>query len=533
MSELILDTSYSEIEYDIAMKVMQEFTSGQTEEAKFEFSEASNLDFDDQLQASRIRKPKFDHCRFTGVNFLGNNAVGSRIVDCTFFSGKFKDVCFNYSNLSSTNFCSTIFDNCGCSHCDFSGATFSQVAMSGCDFLESHFSHTLFDHIIVGHCSVEEADFKDVRMLDSDLTELTCDYARFENVEFTNVTLPFWGILKSFGGLDAIARHPEQISIKYSSTAPAIKAESFLAKLNDLRPYFFKEKQYFVLANICIYAGEQSLALQYILEGLKCGIQARDFRAVRHLCELASRNCFFSTKQLQQLYQAITANDATLDMSTYEYQCYLSEIRTLKYILVDNPYELPQMTISLSTSLPCHDYNALGEMLRFVDNSIKYYIPQSVYHIAIRRNSPPHIDIIISDALPVLVSFLVFSASLILGATNKGVQMLSDLFKMHGYHLDNKEKKTRLALAKQQEELKIEQLELENESLRLKIEKQKQDLTQMQQTAREGKTPLSQDDSEPNLRSDLREAVKSIHFSIQSSTPDSLPLKAGDLLAER
>ena len=521
---------FSEIEYLAAENILKDFDPEHFNENDHFSPPLNNQIFDAAFQGSLVRKPHFTNCRFTGTQFDGNDAVASSMVACDFISVVFRDACLNYSDLSDSKFDTVLLDNCGCSNINFSNVSISKSQITGCDFIRSFFCDTKIDATSFIHCSFEESEFKNAEFFDVDLTQTGFDYAILDTASFTRTTLPFWGVLRSFGGLNALSRRSKDVQIKYSSNSRAISIPEFFSKLEALQAYFYRKKQYFVLANVSIFLGDQKSALSYILEGLRENIQNRNFRTIRHLCELASRNRFFQKKQLLQLYDLLISEDATSDMNHHEYQLYLAEIREIKHLLVENPYGSPRMTISIQTAMPCDDYSSLAVLLRFIDKSLQYYMPQCIYYISIYRNSPPLLEISVCEVLTELFPYLIAIAAIIYGTGNKSVKLLQEICTANGIRLDNQEKKMHLKAAQEQETLKTEHMKLENEMLQVEIAKKKLDLKEKQQAAVQQTSPHTEESKIPDLSPELKRQILSIKFTIQSDTPDFIAPRQGVLM---
>lgn len=510
------NTRFSEAEFLCAKKILENIDPEHFAETDCMSPLLESQVLDATFQGSLIQKPYFRNCTFSGTLFDGNNAVESSIISCSFLGATFRDVCMNYSNLTSTNFISTLLDNCGCSNCDMSGVKITQSTVSGCDFIRSFFGNAEISETSFIHCSFEEADFLDTELTDVDLSQASFDYAHFNSVKLINSILPFWSALRSHGCLNAL-QHSENVQIKYSSDAKGISVAEFLSKLESLLPYFYKKRQHFVLANVCIFLGRQKDALAYIIEGLQESIQSRDFRTIRHLCELAAQNQFFTIKQLRQLYELLISEHAIHGMSHHEYQLYLAEIREIRHFLVENPYGLPRMVITMQTTLAEDDYIGLSSLLKFWDDSIRSFLPQSIYHISIYRNSPPWLEISICETIVQLLPYLLMIGTIVFGAANKSVKFLQNISTARGLQLDNKEKKTHLKEMQRQDKLKTEQLRLENEKLQLEIDEKK--LAYQRQLSQFQSVPPSADgQKELTLAPEVRAQVPCIKYSIQGDT---------------
>lgn len=522
-------TLFSEPEYLVAKSIISEFAPDHFVDLEQYPAPICGQVFDDTFQTSNIRKPNFENCRFSSVTFEGNDATTAFLLECDFEHVVFRDVCLNYSNLSASKFDDVTFENCGCTGCDFGDVKMLSSVVTGCSFMRSYFYEAEIVDSSFVHCSFEEAEFKNTRFVGANLSQAGLDYAILDSVSFMHTTLPFWGVLRSYGGLAALQRS-KNTCLKYTFDSREIPAPEFLSKLESMLPYFHKKKLFFELANVLIFLGRQREALSCILEGLRESIQHRDLRNVRHLCELASQNRFFTKQQLRQLYDILITEDAVSVMGHHEYLNYQMEIQEIKHLLVENPYGLPQITIQIHTSI-CHDdYTSLAELLRYIDQSIAFYLPQSVYHISIYRNSPPLLDVSICEMLPALLPYLFTLAVYVFGATNKSVSLFQDICKAHGIRLDNREKKIHLKAAEEQEALKTEHMRLENRLLQAQIAHQEMELEKKRREIAEESTLIATD--VPDMPPEVKQQISAIEFSIQTDDLGISELRQGVLSAD-
>ena len=285
-------TIFSELEYLTAENIIKDFSSEHFDDLNQYSAPVSGQVFDATFPADCVQKPNFTNCSFLGTRFDGNDATTALLIECNFDHVAFRDVCMNYSNLTSSKFHAATFENCGCSNCDFSGVRISDSKATGCSFMRSYFYEAEIAGTAFVHCSFEEAEFKNTQFIDADLSQAGLDYAVLDTVSFVHTTLPLWGVLRSFGGLYALQRSTDT-QLRYTFDSRTIPASEFFSKLESLSAYFYRKKLFFELANVFIFFGKQRDALACILEGLQKSIQHRDFRSIRHLCELASKNQFF------------------------------------------------------------------------------------------------------------------------------------------------------------------------------------------------------------------------------------------------
>lgn len=168
--------------------------------------------------------------------------------------------------------------------------------------------------------------------------------------------------------------------------------------------------------------------------------------------------------------------------------------------------------------------------MRYIDQSIAFYLPQSVYHISIYRNSPPLLDVSICEMLPALLPYLFTLAVYVFGATNKSVSLFQDICKAHGIRLDNREKKIHLKAAEEQEALKTEHMRLENRLLQAQIAHQEMELEKKRREIAEESTLIATD--VPDMPPEVKQQISAIEFSIQTDDLGISELRQGVLSAD-
>lgn len=505
--------TFSEIESEIADSIIKEIDPNSDKNNGYQRPKPiEGQNFDEHYRGKLVRQPQYKNCTFSKVNFDGIDGISSSVIDCRLFSSNFKDAGLDYSDFSATHFLrDTTIINCGCSNCNFTNSHFRNTYIESTTFSHTFFINTVITDTIFMHCSFEDAIFDNATLENAVLTQASLEFTTFHNVKFRNVTLPFWGILKSFNGLQNISVNSDEITIQSSINAKKLSAKEFMEILNTLQPYFYKRHEYFILTNISIFLGHQNNALKYMLEGLRYNLDIKDFRMIRYLCQLASNNHFFTREQLHIIYNVLIVNDNLSLMNNHEYQIYVNELDSIKRLLIDNPYSMPQMVITYKTTFAPHDYEALVTFLKFIDNSIQKYVSQCSYYLAIRRNSPPIIETFISDVLPNLYNYFFIVTTIIIGM-NKGVSMFKEALEAKGVFLDNKSKEQVLEL----QELEMEQKRLENIKLKGEIDKQKEEATYTSNQIKK---------SDLILESHIQENIESIEFSIKSVHAGTIPIR--------
>ena len=509
---------FSEVEYISAEKILEEIASDGSEKNDEISPYLEGTDLDSQYNGSYVAHPRFRKCNFNGTKFIGINGIASNILDCRFKEVEFRDCGMAFSDFSETHFTeNTVLNNCGCTDCSFLDADFRDVCSEGSVFDRSFFINAEFENVTFRHCSFEDALFQNACLKSCDLIHANLEYASFRNTTVEAVNFPFWGILRAFGGIQMLQKFPDS-TIQYTDGAKKLEAKRFLNLLPDLQAYFFKRGDYFILANINIFMGNQTDALYYIMVGLKHSLEQRDFRMIRYLCRFASVNHFFTSKELQLLYQALVANSQISLMNDHQYQLYLREITEIKQLLIDNPFSRPQMVITYSTDLDPQDYDGLANFLRFFESMVQRELPQCSYYYSVRHNSPLAIEYFLSDILPNLYHFISV-IHLSLWGTTQGFAAFQKLLDLRSKRISNAYDKKTLEARVRHEELKNELLEEQIYNQKLINKKLEQEIR-----ASEEKKQIFLTDEHISIE-DLGKRVKTINFTIQSVDPTVVPLR--------
>lgn len=520
MGELTrIDTfDFSEAESIVAEKILEEIAFDGSPQKNDISPYLEGKDVDSQYNGSYVAHPHFKKCNFNGTNFIGINGIASNILDCRFINTEFRDCGMAFSDFSGTYFTeNTTLINCSCTDCSFLDASFSDVFSEGSVFDKSYFINATFENVKFRHCSFEDVVFQNIHIKYCDLIHANLEYSSFQNSWAEAVNFPFWGILRAFGGIQMVQKFPDS-TIQYTDGAKKLTANQFLTLLPELQAYFAKKNDYFILANINIFIGNQENALYYVMSGLKHCLDQSDFRMIRYLCRLASINHFFTSGELHQLYQALVTNSKISCMNDYQYQLYLKEIGEIKRQLMDNPFSMPQMIITCSTDFDPQDYIGLADFLRFFEHTIHQELPQCSYYYSVRHNSPPTLEYFVSDVLPNLYKFILV-IHLSLWGMSQSLTAFQKLLDFRAKHISNTYDKKTMEARVRHEELKNKLLEEQINNQKLVNEKLEQEM----RASQEKKSILLTDEYPAPM--ELGKRVKEINFTVKSSDPASVPLR--------
>lgn len=496
---------FSNIELQTAEKILEKFGSKRFASDDYYLNVVYKKTYDGKKDDISFRKLKHLECTFDDAIFDGTDGTSSLLLDCSLKGCTIKNAGFNMSDFTSTKFGqNTVIINSGFTESNFIKTTFQNVELEGCSFQNSNFEDAKISQCNFHCCNFENANFKRTRFEDVDLTTVSIDFAEFNQVFIRNTTFSYWGILWSFGGLQAVQKYADDVKFGLPNSDTYVSGKDFLNQLEQIEAHFYFKKDYFSLANINIYLGNQQKAFLYIMDGLAYNLQIKNFRMIKYLCKLASKNYFFTKKQLQQLYYALQSNKLLKNMASYEYAVYLNEMEQLKKLLIDNPFGQPQIIIKISTNIGENEYDILIKLLEYINKTVSKTAPQSSHYLTLRHNSPFFIELFDSDNLSNLYSLLI---SLVTGFWGQIPQIsallttMSYIKKIQSGNFGTAKKLREQEIQLKKEELKTQQItndllllekekqteelqfqKLNNELLELEIEKAKKDLTQMQQS---------------------------------------------------
>lgn len=496
------------------------------------------------------RKLKHVECDFEDVSFDGTDGASSIVIDCRIKGCDIKNAGFRTSDFSQTQFLPsaakpTSITNTSLHNSNFTASLFQQTNIEGCSFIHSMFRNTEFIHCTLCFCDFEDAVFENTTFESIDLTTSGIDFAEFIDVNLQDVTLSCWGILWSFGGLDAVKKFKNEVQLKLPDNDTAIPAEEFLRCLPDLQAHFYFKKDYFSLANINIFLGNQEKAFLYIKEGLLYNLYIKNFRMIKFLCKLASYNHFFTKKQLSQLYYILQSDAIIHKMTSYEYRNYLYEMNDIKKLLVDNPFNLPQIIIKITTDIDNEEQDLLKVLLGNIDQIIKLNAGQSIYSTTIRHNSPTFIEILDSDVLQnlyqlganLIISFwglipqinallesFTFIKQLCTSDTKLKKKLQAEELEIKKEELKNQKLNNELLLLdKQVKEEELKNQVLHNQLLAMEIEKQRRDMMNSEEKGINGiasdtdQYAFLDENAKISISPNLSKRILKISFSINTS----------------
>lgn len=385
------------------------------------YSHRKNCTLDINYDGSKVRHGDFQEVVFEHTNFIGTAGANTSFKNCDFYGCMIKNAGLRSSNfgncnfflkdgkgvLINTSFDNSIFDSVSFIDHTIEGCSFVNIIMNSCKIIDLDIRYCDFEDSIISHTEFKNMDFSHVGF----------NYVEFISPIIKNVIFPYFDMIHSFYGLEMIEKNQNDVYIKFADAADMISGTEYLKELPDILPYFSQKKDYFALANICIFLGKQQEAYQYVLMGLRYSLIKKEFKTIRYLCQLASYNHFFTQKQLNSFYDLLQSHELIAKMNTYEYKIFLHEMNDIKRMLVDNPFGNPQVIITLYTNIQPDDYISLGHLLETIDNIIDAESPHSNKYLSLRHNSPDILELFISDNLQNLIMLVSALGALFFGTT--------------------------------------------------------------------------------------------------------------------
>lgn len=397
-------TLFSSIEIDAAEKLAVEIDPNELP-AVILSAENSMTDvvFSSRFSPSTMRECFFDGCTFNQVNFCGINASyatlkGCRLNRCSIVNSNFKASDFTRSSLDFDASASS-FD---CS--DFTNTTFFNVNLEGCSLSDSNFYNVQMLNSKIIHSEFVGAKFSKICCKDLNMAKANLDYAEFEQADFINTALPYWGVLHIVKGLWEILS-ADGVSFSTPDETHRVHKDQYIEEVSLLRPHFYQKRDFLALANLYIFNGEYEKAYNAVLLGVSDACKHGHLKRLKYLCRMASLNKFFSRAQLRKLYQQIELSMVSAALSPVQYKNYLQELDSAKRLLIDQPFERDTISITIQTSIQRSEYEKLLQAQKIIDGMLFQTAPTAVSHMEVRHNSPIEIVIHVSETVGYLLTF--------------------------------------------------------------------------------------------------------------------------------
>lgn len=419
---------YSKQELKHSESILVSLDPKRFKEFDYYHTDVINKKFGANFDGNKIRKSKYINCQFSDVKFDGTSGESSVITNCSFFDCSFENARFDNSDFTNSKFLPSSnknsFTACGFSNSNFTNAQLNSLNISGSNFVESWFENSKLDNTFFVCCNFEGAFFDNVEINNCNFSKASLEFVEFNDCTTKNSTFQIFSILHSYNGLKFIEKFKDNVYLKFPDSDKQITGNTFLSILDEIEAYFYYKKDFFALANINIFFGKSDDAFKYILLGLDDSFKKKDFKLIRYICKLASLNLFFTKSQLSQLYSFLQNSDHISELNYFEYKNYLNEMDNIKKILIDNPYNLPQMKISIETDIDYNDTDNVAEIIKYINKTYNLVSPDSPTYLTISHNSPDIFDFFLSSDPEILHNTFIVLSICFLGVTTAIVNLI-------------------------------------------------------------------------------------------------------------
>ncbi len=377
-----------------ARELLQKYDSMEFLELQYTGYKLENVP--DDFTGQRIKNGDYEECRFNGNSFKYVGAAGTRFRACTFtdcvIQGANMQFCdFSNSRIQNNKNARAMLDASNLNQSCFYNTELHDLLVENSSISQSQFFQTKIYSCEFTHTTLQDNIFRDAVIQNSSFIGCNMEFSVFHNISLKNVTLPFHQIAYIFNGLQTITTQDNDVKITSSmEDAPILSAEEYIKLLPIFSDYYFAEREYFPLANIALFEKKQTLAQDYIYEGLKEYIQQRDFRKLKSLCRLAVLQGDFERHFLSELYFRIVHYFMSVELTASEQYQFNLHIDEIKNILFTNT-EKSHIVLALKTNLTLEDATEFAELISILESCLEYnQIPDSEYSFEIKHNSPTY-----------------------------------------------------------------------------------------------------------------------------------------------
>jgi uncharacterized protein YjbI with pentapeptide repeats len=452
---------FSNVDIIRAESLMRKLDPGRFDQIDYFGLEATGHTYGKEFDGEKIKKCHFELCTFSDVAFVGATGASCSFRNCTLINCVVRDTCFDFADFSGTtisvNTQGENIQSSGFAYSNFSDARIYNVEFRGCNFDSSNFGRTHITNSSFKFCNFENACFDGTTFTNTDLSNASIDFSMLRDVTFNNVKLSMISLLHSFYGLQNAEKFSASTVVKFPSSDVEIGFPEFIDKLTDMQPFFFKINDFFSLSTSSIYFGDHDIAYKYIRQGLSHSLKYRDFRMIGYYCKLASLNHFFTRDQLKQLYEGLRSDNIVQSMTSHEYDVYTFELDRIRRILIDRPFGLPQVSITIATSISQDDIYGASLLTAHLTRLLKTHLPQSNNYITMRHNSPFDFIITISDHISQLYGCALLISTSIFGITPvilRYQKIIYEQLRIEGQKLEVEKKKIEVEMAKLDADIK-------------------------------------------------------------------------------
>ena len=465
---------YSNYEIEQSEKYMLSLCDNANLRKRVKHADIKDKYFEKKLDLRETLRGNFIECEFNKIPFNDADCMDYYFNNCKLYDCMAENSNFKYlgmvdctvTNIESNG--TIINDSFGYSILE--NSVFKHLNISACEFQNIQVRSCILNDIICDSCDFKGSLIHNTSIKNVDFTKSDIQFVDFVNVKVKNTSFLIEDILHCFNGLEMIQDNSNDVTIKLFSDSKEVSGKELIVSLDRMIPYLYSISDFFALANISLYKEDSSKAFQYILMGLKYYLEQKDFGTIRHLCKLASSTPLFAKKELKAFYNALKSDYISSQLNRFEYRHYIQELEEIKYLLIDNPSNLIQMTVVLQTTIYEYDYDAISNVLKNIDDAANLIIPQTPKSVSIRHNSSPILEIVLNNSIIHLIPFFAFLCA-VFGRSIKYIheiiELLNQKAKLDGQMLSNDLKKAELA--EQQLAIRLKESELQQQNIEKQI----------------------------------------------------------------
>lgn len=394
---------FSSVEIDSARKLAIAIDPDNSQDASLNNQTVNFAIFDSMILPHALKEQNFYQCTFTKVPFTGIDSSNIVLRDCSIDECKISNSNLKFSDFTGSKLhiigMASSFDSS-----DFSSVVLHDSYLEGCSLQDSYFHNAKLLNSKFVQSEFVAVAFLQASFENLDISRSNLDYAEFEQVAFNNVIFPYWGTLHITKGLQEIMSG-HKVWFSTPDGTHRVKNDQYIEEILALAPFFYHKKDFLALANIYILGGENIKAYNAIMDGINDACIHGRLRVLRHLCRMASLNSFFSRTQMRKLYQLVETALSNTALTPMKYKNYFQELDLAKRRLIDCPFDLDTMNITVQTAIPSSGYQKLSSVLKMIDTLISTAAPTAISHTEVRHNSPIEITVQISGLLKELILF--------------------------------------------------------------------------------------------------------------------------------
>lgn len=401
-----MDLQKNEITYNESLLLYKSFQPASLSNEILPPEKATNVDFYDDFPGNLIQKPCYTNCRFYGSKFNSANGAYSKFDNCNLFDCLLSNCDLRYSdftkcefkndinetNIVSCNFSYSNFINNTFETVKFSGTSFRQMMIADCQFIETAIVNSSFEETIFNNCIFKNISFKDVGVR----------FCEFSNCTFENVTFPILDLASNIGLLEMMLKQESEIKISLG-TKGTTSLEHAIQLLYKLIPYYYESHQYYQIINILIINNENEKIWDLLHEAFNYVIEANDFPSLLGLCNLIVKLHIFENDKLQLLYNRIIETIVPEKLPYHLMKSYLTYIKNIQNLLLDNPSQYPTAQIILKTAIDENNRKNLIPIIDDIESITKAVNTNVTPIIQLTHHSPYEVLVQICAELPTLL----------------------------------------------------------------------------------------------------------------------------------